>query len=332
MDDIKISYMGLAPAFLYEEEENLDYLVFDKDKISDRPGATPDNKYSGSLSLARTLKKGKWNSFSMPIPLTGEQVRYAFGEDARLLELHSIGGLSENSNIIDFQSVELKPADPYQIAVEPGKFYLLKPTVDPVDGLDPKGDFYKYYQLGRNFFTVNPNINKDKTSKDENYYTHYIMNPAVLSGKADIESWQSGNNGESYVSYVRTPGYSSFAVSNGLYSGVDAPPAGTYAIKGSYVISDGKVVEINKDTRLKGFRGWIKLSNSLFHTDSEAKISINGVVDEDGATGIDATAIVPQRLADDTAVYDLGGRKVGTLGMTLPKGIYIVKGKKFMVN
>ena len=332
MDDIKISYMGLAPAFLYEEEENLDYLVFDEDKKSERPGATPDNKYSGSLSLARTMKKDKWNSFSMPLPLTGEQVRYAFGEDARLLELHSIGGLSENSNIIDFQSVELKPADPYQIAVEPGKFYLLKPTADPVYGLDPKGDFYKYYQLGRTFFTVNPIINKDKTSEDENYYTHYIMNPAVLSGKADIESWQSGNNGESYVSYVQTPGYSAFRVdASGKYDGVTVP-AGTYAIKGSYVISDGKVVEINKDTRLKGFRGWIKLSHSLFHTDSEAKISINGVVDEDGATGIDATAIVPQRLADDTAVYDLGGRKVGTLGTSLPKGIYIVKGKKFMVN
>ena len=332
MDDIKISYMGLAPAFLYEEEESLDYLIYEKGKESERPGATPDNKYSGSLSLARTLKKGKWNSFSMPIPLTGEQVRFAFGEDARLLELHSIGGLSENSNIIDFQSVELKPADPYQIAVEPGKFYLLKPTVDPVYGLDPKGKFYKYYQLGRNFFTVNPTINDGKTKASEDYYTHYIMNPAVLSGKADIESWQSGNNGESYVSYVQTPGYSAFRVdASGKYDGVTLPD-GTYAIKGSYVISDGKVVEINKDTRLKGFRGWIKLSNSLFHTDSEAKISINGVVDEDGATGIDATAIVPQRLADDTAVYDLGGRKVGTLGMSLPKGIYIVKGRKFMVN
>ena len=165
------------------------------------------------------------------------------------------------------------------------------------------------------------------------------MDPSVLSASVALDSWNGveavsgGNNdGVAHVSYVRTPGYSSFAVSNGLYSGVDAPPAGTYATKGSYVISDGRIVEINKDTRLKGFRGWIKLSNSLFHTDSEAKISINGVVDEDGATGIDATAIVPQRLADDTAVYDLGGRKVGTLGMTLPKGIYIVKGKKFMVN
>jgi hypothetical protein len=37
-------------------------------------------------------------------------------------------------------------------------------------------------------------------------------------------------------------------------------------------------------------------------------------------------------LSSDESVYDLYGRKVGTLGDTLPKGIYIVKGKKYMVK
>ena len=331
LDNIRVSYMGLAPAFLYEDDEDLQYLVYDKEKEKDRPGATPDKKYSGSLSLARSMKKGQWNSFSMPVPLIGEQLRAAFGEDAQLLELHSIGGLSENASIIDFQSVELKPTDPYKEVVTPGKFYLLKPTADPVDGLDPRGLPYQYYELGRNFFTVNPHINDGKQKGDEGYYTHYVMDPSVLSGSAELESWNGENNGAAYVSYVRTPGYNTFAVTSGVYNGVTAP-AGTYAPKGSYVMSSGKIYEINKDTRIKGFRGWITLSNSLFATSSSAKISIDGVVDEDGATGIDVTSIVPQRLADDTAVYDLGGRKVGTLGMTLPKGIYIVNGKKFMVN
>ena len=331
LDDIQVSYMGLAPAFLYEDEEDLQYLVYDKEKEKDRPGATPDNKYSGSLSLARSLKKGQWNSFSMPVPLIGEQVRAAFGEDAQLLELHSIGGLSENAGIIDFQSVELKPIDPYTEVVSPGKFYLLKPTADPVDGLDAKGNMKSYYELGRNFFTVNPDINKDKTPEDEDYYTHYVMDPSILSSSTDLESWNSENDGAAHVSYVQTPGYSTFAVTSGVYNGVTAP-TGTYAPKGSYVMSSGKIYEINKDTRIKGFRGWITLTHSLFTTGNNARISIDGVIDEDGATGIDATSIVPQRLADDTDVYDLGGRKVGTLGMTLPKGIYIVKGKKFMVN
>ena len=323
--------MGLGPVFLYEEEESLDYLIYEKGKESQRPAAAPDNVYGGSLSLARTLKKDKWNSFSMPLPLTGEQICYAFGQGAQLLELHSIGGLSGNANIIDFRSVDIK-SDPFQTAVHPGKFYLLKPTVNPINGIDPRGLKFSFYQLGRNYFTVNTHINDGVDPDSVDYYPHHIMDPSVLSGKADIESWQSGNNGESYVSYVRTPGYSSFAVNaSGMYSDVTAP-TGTYAPKGSYVMSSGKIYEINKDTRIKGFRGWITLTKSLFDTSSSAKISIDGVVDEDGATGIDATAIVPQRLADDTAVYDMGGRKIGTLGMSLPKDIYIVKGRKFMVN
>ena len=38
------------------------------------------------------------------------------------------------------------------------------------------------------------------------------------------------------------------------------------------------------------------------------------------------------KLPDNTAVYDLSGRKVGTIGMNLSKGLYIVNGKKFFVK
>jgi hypothetical protein len=78
IDDIRISYMGLAPVFLYEEKESLDYLVYEKGKEEERPAATPDFHYAGAVSLVRSLKKNMWNTLSLPIPLTGEQVRLAF--------------------------------------------------------------------------------------------------------------------------------------------------------------------------------------------------------------------------------------------------------------
>jgi hypothetical protein len=34
----------------------------------------------------------------------------------------------------------------------------------------------------------------------------------------------------------------------------------------------------------------------------------------------------------DESVYDISGRKVGTLGDQLKKGLYIVKGKKYLVK
>ena len=96
-------------------------------------------------------------------------------------------------------------------------------------------------------------------------------------------------------------------------------------------MSNNRIYEINKDTRLKGFRGWIKLSNSVFAENSEAKISVNGVVDIDGSTGIGTITVVSEPDNDNTSIYDLGGRKVGNTGSGLSKGIYIAGGKKYMV-
>lgn len=181
VDDIKMSYMGLSPAFLYEDENSLDYLVFDINHVTERPSAPPTFQYAGALSLARTLKKDQWNSFSLPIPLTGEQVRYAFGEEALLVELVSIGGLSQNSNVIDFRTVELKPIDPLQHAVEPGRLYMLKPTIDPTTGEDLLGTLREYNQLGRNYFSVNP-------EGEASSYEHYVMDAEKLGAHYAVGS------------------------------------------------------------------------------------------------------------------------------------------------
>ncbi|MBR6926365.1 MAG: hypothetical protein IKH52_04060 [Bacteroidaceae bacterium] len=52
----------------------------------------------------------------------------------------------------------------------------------------------------------------------------------------------------------------------------------------------------------------------------------------DDVTGISEQLLVPINLSEDTSVYDLMGRKVGTVGTSLPKGVYIVQGKKFYVK
>lgn len=182
VDDIKMSYMGLSPAFLYEDENSLDYLVFDINHVTERPSAPPTYQYAGSLSLARTLKKDQWNSFSLPIPLTGEQVRYAFGEDAHLVELVSIGGLSLNQNVIDFRTVELKPTDPLEHAVEPGKLYMLKPTKEPTTGEDPLGVLREYYELGRNYFSVNP-------EGEASTYEHHVMDATQIGAHYAVGSY-----------------------------------------------------------------------------------------------------------------------------------------------
>ena len=342
VDDIKISYMGLAPAFFYENEQSLDYLVFDPNYIDERPSAQLNGMYSGALSLERKMKTGEWNSFSFPIPLTGEQIRLAFGEDSELLALNSIGKLSSNSNMIDFSTVGLKPIDATAPVVEPGKLYLLKPSEDPVVGEDPLGRVTEFYQLGRNFFAVDP-------TQVPQGYEHTIIDTDTPYASLNIESYNNENDGVSHVSYISTPGgfdaagNKIFTINaNGEYSGNTAV-SDEYVPKGAYALAtvniDNELVqricEVNKDTPVKGFRGWLTLTNSLFaNLPTEVKISVDGEVDEDGSlTGIDPLTIMPVAVPEDTNIYDLCGRRLGTIGRTsVPRGIYIVAGKRVFIK
>jgi hypothetical protein len=322
VDDFRASYLGLGPCFFYEDEENLDYLLFDEEHIKKQhQSAVPNGHYSGATCLERTFKKNQWNSFSFPLPLTGEQVRYAFGEDAALAKIHSVGKMSKNPNVIDFKTVPLFTTE---VVVEPGHFYLLKPTKEPTKGIDPLERNTTYYELGRMFFSVNENESAE--------YTHDKMsvNEVIKTDKQAIESLQNLHDGFAGVNYVQTPNYSGFSVSDGIYTGT--PDHGIYAPKGSYVVSNNTILHLAKDTRIKGFRGWIKLNNPIDSQSKEFTMEIFGMFDEEPEQG--GTTSVPRihLFTSNESVYDLYGRKVGKLGDTLPKGIYIVKGKKYMVK
>ena len=323
IDDIRVTYLGTSPAFFYEEEESLDYLIPDPNNTKQFETSSPSNfgasegQYGGAVCIERSLKTGQWNSFSFPMPLTGEQVRYAFGEDAQLARIDGIGTMSGNPNVIDFKKVSLRTTD---AVVEPGHFYMLKPTQAPTTGIDPQGNNTTYYELGRFFFTVNEN--------EPATYTPGRMN---LSKKMDNETQKiklldpiDGEIvGKAGVNYVKTPGFESY------HAGDEAE--GIYAPKGSYVVSNNTIYHLNKDNPLKGFRGWIVLSNGEDENSKDYSMDVFGMFEEPvggGSTGLPRI----QLFSADESVYDLFGRKVGTLGTKLPKGIYIVKGKKFLVK
>ena len=84
---------------------------------------------------------------------------------------------------------------------------------------------------------------------------------------------------------------------------------------------------LKSGTTIKGFRGWITDVNS---TAASKKISINGIYDD--TTSIDGMPVMER--ADHNIIYDISGRKVGTTEemKQLPKGIYMVNGKKWIVK
>ena len=343
VDDIRASYMGIGPVFFYEDEEDLRYLSQeDADEARFTPNeyapAVKSGRYSGSVNLQRKFTRDEWNTFSFPLPLTGEQVRNAFGDDCELLILHSIGNLSnKNDRIIDFQTVDLITLDN---VVTPGNLYMLKPTKEPIFGVTPRGDMANYYDLGRMFFST-------KGENEDPDYIYPVMDLNTWNGEQEVGSYNNTNDGCGHVTYIQTPGFDTFRVnSNGTItvSASETSPDGSYAPKGSYAMSGGKMYELSRDTRIKGFRGWITLTHSIFdtpeNTDAGAKISINGIIDgyaddetDDGiVTSIERNSVVPVPPNSITAIYDLSGRKVNTSIDNLPKGMYIVNGKKLLVK
>ena len=333
VDDIRASYMGLSPVFFYEDEEGLSYLSHaEADRANflanEYAPAQWNGRYAGAACLQRKFTKGEWNTFSFPIPLTGEQVRNAFGDESELLRLHSIGQLSNKDCIIDFETVNLLTLDN---VVSPENLYMLKPSKDPAFGENPRGQMADYYDLGKLFFSTNA----DDENNSEYHYPY--MDLSVWNRQQNVGSYQNTNNGVGHVTYIQTPNFSTFLVDReGIKLSSIASPDGSYAPKGSYAMSGGKMYELSRDTRIKGFRGWITLTHSIFDdptgSASGANIAIDGVIDGDATTSIDRQIVVPVNPNAITAVYDLSGRKVGTSLDGLPKGMYIVDGKKLLVK
>ena len=334
-DDLRATYMGLSPAFFYEDEEDLTYLSHDpedREKFSanEYVPTTLDGRYGGAASLQRSFTKNEWNTFSFLLPLTGEQVRYAFGDDSELLQLNQvINSRTKSDCVIDFTTVNLLTLDH---VVEPGKLYMLKPSKDPSFGENPRGEKADFYDLGKMFFSTNP---ADASDPD---YDNPVIDLSVWSGNQSFGSIGGTNPGTAYITYTQTPGFETFRVTRqGIYSGSVAP-ADSYAPKGSYAMSKGKMYELSRDTRIKGFRGWITLAHSIFDSPEEAaggaRIAVNGIIDGDDpiSTSIDKNLVTPVNVRAITGIYDLTGRRVGNSVEHLPKGLYIVSGKKLLIK
>ena len=340
VDDIRASYMGLAPVFFYEDEEDLNYLSHaeaDRARFlaNEYAPAQWNGRYAGAANLERTfkykmvekdgeeVKSYLWNSFSFPIPLTGEQIRHAFGDKATLAKIDGVGTLSQSSQVLDFATVDLMTTEN---VVEPGHFYLLKPTKEPMTGTDPRGHEANYYDLGKIFFSVE--------SEEPSGYDNPWLPLGKVMAQNNISSYNNANDGVEYANYIQTPGFEYFTVSDGIYNG--STDTKVYAPKGGYAVSNNTIYHLNKDTRIKGFRGWITLTHPIEGgVENVTGMAVDGIMEDiDETTGLELSTIMPATLPDDTPIYDICGRRVGTLenGHTLPRGIYIVNGKKFMVR
>lgn len=254
-----------------------------------------------SIKLTRTFKPNQWTTLTLPFNLTEEEVQRIFGAGTQLIQLNN-GTINGNAARLEFIYHEIQN-------VLPGHPYLIKPTGVEVDETND----------------ATASVDKDR---DGNITAFTVkskcVNPFISQVDIDCRAY----------TFKGTPGYCTADKTNNN----NVPGYSVNYVENDIFISEGngKLYVSGGSSYGKGYRAWIAKDASA----SAAKISsISLVIDNPGddndneTTTIDMADVDPDALnalGVATGVYNLNGQKVSDDMHNLPKGIYIVNGKKII--
>lgn len=304
--------------------------------------------YPSTVYYQRTFKVGGWNTICMPLSLTGRQVRQAFGDDAKVCAF--IGQMDNDPDgcILFSRALDLDKDENMNVTViEAGWPYIIYVSKEPQRKV-PEGSTYIEVEVGNGLQNHTVRIDGDC----------YII-PGVIKGQ--YNKYHTGSEGN-YVLYdpkdVKPNGQT---YQDEMYEGGVAPyPKATYSsdihFKGSFyheVIStssihgsensggrnDYWVITRGDMYHLTGARSWNIWATYAYlyrpvGTASSKELTFaidDGTGIQDIATHIEGLYFDNGQNVEDNDVYTLSGTKVGkgTLD-TLPKGIYILNGRKYV--
>lgn len=332
VDEFKLLYAGPRrnPELILDEEStDLRYLTM----------ATDEYKNS-VLHLNRKLNDNMWNSLILPVDLTWGQMKRTFGDAVKVAKL---AALTENS--VQFVTVEPDSDDDVMVkAFEP---YIVYPPYTQVKSAPYTVEhFYtsegedNSHWLGTNYeISTDENNRLTKTLKGD----HYDITMVSLDRKKLNE-------------YVNTTNWVSKTIVSATDGGMDCKGtmAKTYEkgeiiegrdnLNGDYFMYKGKLIQVphgNMDDGkpysygLKAFRCWFELTGNATGKPSQVSLLIDGV--EDSTTGIDdihgSTDCTSYKRGIE-GVFNMNGQMVRRSCSLegLPKGMYIVNGKKIIIR
>ncbi|MCI6510089.1 MAG: hypothetical protein MR470_04045 [Prevotella sp.] len=335
VDNFKLLYAGPRrnPELILDEEStDLRYLTMAKDEYK-----------NSVLHLNRKLNDNMWNSLILPVDLTWGQMKRTFGDAVKVAKL---AALTENS--VQFVTVEPKNDDDVMVtAFEP---YIVFPPYTQVKSAPytvehfytSKGEDNSEW-LGTDYKpTSDPNNRLTKTLKAD----HYDITMVSL----DREKLKKLNtNWESTTTFSATGGNHGTMVCKGTMAKTydnDKIIEGRDDLNGDYFMYKGKLIQVphgNKDNGepysygLKAFRCWFELTANTPAEGKPSQVSllIDGV--EDSTTGIDDIHGSTDRTSYKRGiegVFNMNGQMVRCSCSLegLPKGMYVVDGKKIIVR
>ena len=337
VDNFKLYYAGPRrnPELILDEEStDLLYLT-----------EAADEYKNSVLHLNRKLNDNMWNSLILPVDLTWGQMKRTFGDAVKVAKL---AALTENS----VQFVTVEPDSDEQVMVKAFEPYIVYPPYTQV-----KSSPYTV----EHFYTSKGNDNSEWLDKDykpsnneDNRLTktlkadHYDITMVSLD-REKLKKYLNTTNWESITKFKTIDGNYGKMVCIGTMAKTYENGKiidGRDDLNGDYFMYKGKLIQVPHGNMadgkpysygLKAFRCWFELTDnaSAGGTQSQVSLLIDGV--EDSTTGIDdihgSTDCTSYKRGID-GVFNMNGQMVRRSCSLegLPKGMYVVNGKKIIIR
>ena len=305
-------------AFMYLLTKTLDENATDYTVVAQR---------HADVLLKRTFKAG-WNTLVLP-PFGDHYVKGKTVNCARIYQKALNASNDENFMIAAYRGLAKNGAQP-----DNSTFYFLQYAdydEAPLDEFEPLlvRMTQKDIENAQGVYTfedVELNYDADKS------YTAEEAKKRM--GKDEKGEYFTGNQDHELNDKFKNCTYGDFYFTGTLHlQQGNATEGSAFIAPGDYIIQNNTFVKCleGKNYGLKGFRGYFK---QLSSSPSPAKGNIGiCLVDRNGVVSsihqVDGASLTSASVAP-VAVYNLSGQQVGNSLSTLAKGVYIVKGKKFV--
>lgn len=334
VDEFKLLYAGPRrnPELILDEEStDLRYLT-----------EAADEYKNSVLHLNRKLNDNMWNSLILPVDLTWGQMKRTFGDAVKVARL---AALTENS----VQFVTVEPQNDDSVMVKAFEPYIVYPPYTKtrsaeytVERFYTKGGEDNSEWLGTDYKPSSVESNRlTKTIKGDHYdITMVSLDREKLNEYVNTTNWESkttfsatgGNHGTMTCKGTMAKTYDNGKIIQGRDD-----------LNGDYFMYKGKLIQVPHGNMndgkpysygLKAFRCWFELPSDT-HVGGSLSLMIDGV--EDSATSIDdihGSSNSTSYKRGIEGVFNMHGQMVRRDNSLegLPKGMYVVNGKKVIIK
>lgn len=335
VDNFRLLYAGPRrdPELVLDEEStDLRYLTEAKDEYT-----------NSVLHLNRKLNDNMWNSLILPVDLTWGQMKRSFGDGVKVAKLEA---LTEKS----VQFVTVEPTNDDEVMVKAFEPYIVYPPYTVTRS--PKYTVEHFYTtegddnsswLDTEYQPSSDENNRLTKTVPANHYeiTMVSLDREKLMQNVDTKTWESKKtfSGSDTSDKMVCKGTMAKTYDNGKII------EGRNDLNGAFFMYKGKLIQVPSGYKedgekekyqygLKAFRCWFELTSNTT-SGNTLSLMIDGV--EDSATSIDDIHTDADRTSYKRGVegvFNMHGQMVRRDNSLegLPKGMYVVNGKKVIIR